>query len=127
MYAFLMFLLMGAEGIILHRSGMQRHTAMYLFLVPLMYFLFRALICRSGSENKKLRNMASDIYIFHPFLIVAVRFFAKLTGTEKLMVENNLVLYIAVCLLSVGAGVFCDILRRLWKNRAMLSRKPPLP
>ena len=127
MYAFLLFLLMSAEGIILHRSGMQRHTAMYLFLVPLMYFLFRALIFQSGSENRKLRNMASDVYIFHPFLIVAVRFFSKLTGTEKIMVENNLLLYIIVCLLSVGTGLLCDILRRLRKSNVTPFRKPPSP
>lgn len=127
MYAFLLFLLMSAEGIILHRSGMQRHTAMYLFLVPLMYFLFRALIFQSGSENRKLRNMASYVYIFHPFLIVAVRFFSKLTGTEKIMVENNLLLYIIVCLLSVGTGLLCDILRRLRKSNVTPFRKPPSP
>lgn len=126
MYAFLLFLLMGAEGIILHRSGMQRHTAMYLFLLPLMYFLFRALIFRSGTENKKLRNLASDVYVLHPLLIVAVRFFAKFTGTEKNTVENNLLLYILVCLLSVGAGLLWNFLRQR-KSKATLSRKPPSP
>ncbi len=120
MYAFLLFLLMSAEGILLHRSGMQRHTAMYLFLVPLMYFLFKALIFRSGSENRKLRNTASDIYVLHPLLIVAVRFFAKLSKTEKITVENNFLLYILVCLLSVGAGLLWDYLRQLWKKRVKL-------
>lgn len=126
MYAFLLFILMSAEGTLLHRSDMQRHTAMYLFLVPLMYFLFRALIFRSGSENKKLRNLASEVYVLHPLMIVAVRFFAKLTGTEIISVENNLLLYIIVCLLSAGAGLLWEFLRQL-SGKATLSRKPPSP
>lgn len=110
MYVFLLFLLMTGEGMLLHFFEMQRHTSMYLFLVPLMFFLFRVIIGENARQNRVLRSMAGYIYIFHPMVIVAVRFAAKLIKAEGILVENNLVLYIAVCAVSAGvAGIICGI------------------
>ena len=39
LYALLFFILMSVEGSILHYYNLQRHDSMYLFLLPLMYFL----------------------------------------------------------------------------------------
>lgn len=97
----LLFLLMSGEGMALHYMGVQRHTSMYLFLVPLMFFSFRIIINTNGGQNKLLRSMAANIYILHPMVIVGVRFVSKLIGVREIVTENNLVLYVAVCLISV--------------------------
>lgn len=104
MYGFLMFLLMSAEGMILHRFRVQRHTSMYLFLIPLMFFIFRVIMSRNDGQDKRLRSMGTGIYIFHPMIIVGVRFAAKLAGVEKVFVGNNMVLYLTVCVVSAGVA-----------------------
>lgn len=110
MYGFLMFLLMSAEGMILHCFGVQRHTSMYLFLTPLMFFVFRAIMSGNEGQNKRLRSMGTGIYIFHPMIIVGVRFAAELAGVKKVFAENNAVLYLTVCLASAAvAGIIYKI------------------
>lgn len=98
----LSFLLMSCEGMLLHRAGLQRHDSMYLFLLPCMYFLFRLLTAWRGSRRERLRTWALVIYVIHPLLIVGIRLGAKLTGLEKLLIENSLVHFLAVALLSVA-------------------------
>lgn len=42
---------------------------------------------------------------FHPFWIVAVRGFAKVIHLETILVDNSLIHYLAVCMLSVLSAV----------------------
>ena len=94
LYALLFFILMSVEGSILHYYNLQRHDSMYLFLLPLMYFLFCYLVDHSKTSNKKIRNIATYIYIFHPLFIVGIRFVSGIIGMDKIFVENNLILYL---------------------------------
>lgn len=104
------FICMTLEGMILHHFDLQRHDSMYIFLVPLMYFLFRYLINKSKTSNKNLREIATGIYILHPLFIVAVRFISGIIGLEKILVENNLILYLIV---SLGTLIFMIIFEKL--------------
>lgn len=95
-FALLFFICMTIEGMTLHYFNLPRHDSMYIFLVPLMYFLFKYLINKSKTSNKYLRKIATGIYIFHPLFIVAIRFIFKNIGLEKIVVENNMILYLVV-------------------------------
>ena len=99
------FLLMSCEGLLLRELGIQRHDSMYLFLLPCMYFLFRLLLFRRGSRKERIRTWALLIYIIHPMMIVGVRLLAKLTGLESLLIQNSLVHFLAVSVLSVGCSI----------------------
>ncbi len=93
---FLFLLLMLVEGIILHHFGLQRHSSMYLFLIPVSYYLFQILIRSKEKSNKKLRNLATGIYIMHPWFIVIIRVLAKIIYLENILVENSILNYCAV-------------------------------
>ncbi len=106
----LFFLCMMMEAEILHHFNLQRHDSMYIFLLPIIYFLFRYLIGQSKSINKKLRELSTGIYIFHPLFIVIVRLISRTLGVEKIFIQNNLVLYITV---SLGTLIFCVLLGKI--------------
>ena len=97
--------LMLFEGLTLREFGYQRHDSMYVFLVPCVYFLFNALLNVSGKRRKNLSRIALFMYIIHPMVIVAVRLFAKITGYQKLLVENNLMHFLIVSVLSAVCGI----------------------
>lgn len=107
------------EGLLLYHYKIQRHTSMYIFLIPCMYFLFQILIGNSQgkrkekqklskaqresgkqkkNEEKKLRKAAMLIYILHPLVLVAIRGIGKITETTGILVENSLICYLAVCI-----------------------------
>ncbi len=112
LYLFIVFyLLMIVEGLILHNFNIQKHDSMYLMLIPTMYFLFSFLINYKG-ENIEYRNMATTIYIFHPFFIVVVRFIAKIFNLEEILVYNNLIHYIVVVIISI---IFALIINKVKK------------
>lgn len=108
-FPFLCFLGMSIEGLLLHRLDLQRHDSMYLFLVPFVYFLFRYFMTVNQTENKRLRSMATSIYIIHPLIIVIVRFIFKIFKVEKMLVDNNLILYICVCCFSVLSAFIFEV------------------
>ena len=93
--------LMLAEAMILHYFRLQRHDSMYLFLLPVMFFLFQMILGWRGKYVTWLRSSALVVYIIHPMMIVAVRLLAKLTGTQKLLVENSLLHFLAILAASV--------------------------
>ena len=83
---------------------MQRHDSMYFALVPVMFFLYKCLLYPQAASKKELRNAASWIYILHPAFIVVVRGIAKPLKMTGILVDNSLIHYIAVALLSTAAG-----------------------
>lgn len=93
-------LLMIAEGMVLHIFDLQRHDSMYFVLLPCMYFLFTLLIQVQGQRKEMLRTMALIIYIVHPMIIVAVRLVARSLRLQALLIENSLIHYLAVCIVS---------------------------
>ncbi len=115
------FLLMSGEGMLLHKFGLQRHDSMYLFLLPCMYFLFRMLLLWRGERKEILRTSALLIYILHPLMIVVVRMAAKAIGQQSLLIENSLVHFLAVCVLTLAAAFPAAEISGRWKQK----RKPP--
>lgn len=101
------FLLMTAEAFTLRSFSWQRHDSMYLLLVPVMISLYRTLLCLSqfsGTPRKRFRSASLWIYLLHPAFIIVVRGIAKILHLTPLLVDNSFVHYLAVSLLSVGAG-----------------------
>lgn len=80
-----------------------RHDSMYILLVPVMYCLYGLLLCSNCPPCPRLRRISTLIYILHPAVIVAVRIFARLPHMLPLM-EQSLLHYAAVCLLSLAAA-----------------------
>lgn len=118
--------LMIIEGLILRCFDMQRHDSMYIALPFCMFFLFQIIIgTKINYAHKPLdylifkqgfiryKAISTWIYILHPMMIVVVRGAAKFLNLEKVFVDNSLIHYIAVCILSVAvSGVASIILKR---------------
>lgn len=115
-------ILLIAEGYTLHLLEVQRHDSMYLFLLPLMYVLFSALM--DLKLPNVMRYLPSDfpllIYLLHPMFIILVRGFAKVTGLT-LFVTNSLLHFFAV---TVSVCCFAWILSTL-RNRLRLKHRRP--
>lgn len=128
----LALLLMTGEGLLLHNLGLQRHDSMYITLLPVMYYLFQALLSvrklsvslggfwllnfMGTAEAKELRFVSTVIYIFHPLGIVLIRGFAKITGLEGLLITNSVIHFLLVSLISYLAAVFCFYCRLLLRK-----------
>lgn len=97
---------MSVEALWLHGLGVQRHDSMYLLLPVCMLFLFGTLLAWNRGQSRPMRTCSMWVYIIHPWCIVAVRGAAKLCGVQVLLVENSLVHFSAVALLSF-AGAVC--------------------
>lgn len=108
------------EGILLKLLDTQRHDSMYLFLLPVMYFLFSALLedsaeerpaCPSGSLPSGImpKNLPLLIYLLHPLFIILVRGGAKITKLS-IFVDNSLVHFLAVTVSTfVGAWILTKL------------------
>lgn len=101
------FLLMTAEAFTLRHFSWQRHDSMYFMLVPVMIALYCLLLCFPGSggkTEKRFRSASLWVYILHPAFIIVVRGGAKVFHLTPLLVDNSLVHYFAVSVLSVCTG-----------------------
>jgi len=98
-------LIMLAEGSALHFGGIQRHDSMYAALLPCMFFLFQLLLSRVGKTRPILRDVTMWVYLLHPLFIVAVRGAAKAASLTSLLVDNSMIHYISVCLLSISTSL----------------------
>lgn len=117
------FALMLAEALLLHHFGLQRHDSMYLFLVPAMYFFFQFLLQWKGGRQPWMRTASLMIYLIHPFVIVLVRLAAKLTHLTGLLVENSLVHYMTVCVVSALLSFGLALLWEQWRQFEPTARK----
>lgn len=121
LFLVLSFSAMTAEAFLLRHFELQRHDSMYIFLVPTVFFLYLLLLslpavpscralpgpalrCGSFLQGPELRTAALWIYILHPAVIVAVRGMAKVLHLTALLVDNSLLHYLTVALLSTGIG-----------------------
>ena len=102
----LSMVLMSAEGFVLHHLGWQRHDSMYIALLLCMYFLYQLVLSCKRKPKPSLRFISTLIYLIHPFFIVVVRGAAKVTGMESALVQNSLIHFLLVCVLSVLFSVF---------------------
>ncbi len=104
------------EGLVLHHNNLQRHDSMYLFLIPVMYYLFKTALLWQGRSNKNLRTLSMVVYITHPLAIIVVRGVAKVLSLEKLLITNSLLHYLAVCILSYIWGLLYLYITNLGKQ-----------
>lgn len=102
-----------AEGFWVHDLALPRHDSMYVLLPLCMYFLFASLLHWSGKSKPVLRTVTMVVYLVHPLMIIVVRFGAKLLQVQSLFIDNSLVHYSLVLVLSIMAAIPLVI----WKNK----------
>lgn len=116
-------LLLG-EGILLKLLETQRHDSMYLFLLPVMYFLFSALLEDGWEERQKTfpKDLPLFIYLLHPLFIILVRGGAKITKLS-VFVNNSIVHFFAVTISTfVGAFILTKLLALLPKRTKAVKK-----
>ena len=117
------FALMTAEAFVLRHFDVQRHDSMYIMLPPVMIYLYRFLSQWKKKQIPGLRNLALWIYVLHPGVIVAVRGIAKVLHCTGVLVENSMIHYLAVLVLSViAAAVMCKLTAAV-EDMSMYGRK----
>lgn len=113
-------LLMLIEGLLTYYLGIQRHNSMYLFLVPFLYFFYQILLESKQKAPGWLRNGSMLVYLIHPMALILLRGLAKAAGLAWLLVENTLIQYLTVCLLSLSGAW---ILQIFWEKRKIVCMK----
>lgn len=96
--------LMTGEVLLLRALAWPRHDSMTLFLLPTMFFLFALLLRPRGARLSLAADTAMLVYILHPLMILVVRFTARLTHTQMLFIDNTLLHFSAVSLLSFSCA-----------------------
>lgn len=120
-------ILMVAEGVMLRQLRWPRHDSMYLFLPACSGFLFALLVFGNAKPRKRLRTLATWVYLLHPLCIVLVRGAAKATGTIEFLVGNSIIHFLAVVLLSVAFSLLIAMLaafqpgKRFQQGRAWIE------
>lgn len=110
----LMYAGMIAEGMLIKHLGIGHgQNCMYLLLLPCMYCLIRFLLFLSWKPRPVLRTIATWVYILHPLSIILVRGAAKVFHLEKYLVEQSMIHYIAVSIVTFGGVILMEL---LWKN-----------
>lgn len=117
-------ILMLIEGNILHNLAFQRHTTMYLCLVPLMIFLFMFLVNNQGKEDKFKRRVSTVIYIIHPWFIVLVVKLSGLLHLNKYLVDNSIIHFLIVFALTlIFSFLFEYLLEKAPKKKNNKTKK----
>lgn len=101
-------ILLVTESLLTWKFELWRHSSMYFSLLPLMLFLFQGLLSIRGKGGVWCRKISLWIYLLHPLCIVGIRGVAGVLSQEKIMVENTLVLYLEVCILSSAVAWLTD-------------------
>ena len=114
---FLFLFLMLGEGMVLHYFSIPKHTSMYIFLLPVSYYLFGILLRKNKGNNLKVRNLATGIYILHPLCIVGVRLFAKVFYVEKIFVKNSMIHYLAVLFLTIFLVILGEKIKEFYRRK----------
>ena len=116
---------MSAEALWLRALGAPRHDSMTLALPLCAAFLFLTLLSLNGARCRAASEMSTAVYILHPWCIVLVRGFAKLTGTQAVWIGNSLAHFLLTAALSLAlAAGWTAALRSLRRRgpRASLQR-----
>ncbi len=113
-YYLLVFLIsMAAEGMLLYKYAIPRHTSMYFFLIPTSYFLGKLILTTDFKSNKMLRNISTWLYILHPLFLVIVRLFAKVFHLESIIVDNQFITYLLVLSSTIGFLLIAEKLKEV--------------
>lgn len=94
-------LIMLSESCVTAHFDLQRHSSMYLALPAVMYFLYKLLLIPGGKAPEFLRSGTAFLYVIHPIGIIIVRGAAGRWKLEKLLVDNSLIHYAMVCIVSL--------------------------
>lgn len=94
-------LIMLLESCMTDHFDLQRHNSMYLALPAVTYFLYKLLLIPGRKAPVFLRSGTAFLYIIHPIGIIMVRGAAGKWKLEKLLVENSLIHYGMVCIVSL--------------------------
>lgn len=108
---------MMAEGFVSFYFQWQKHNSMYVMLIPVMFFLFELLLSIESTEIGMVRDLSMYLYILHPFVIVLVRGLAGALKVSKLLVEQSLIHYLAVVLVSVLLSFGLAAAKQYWSER----------
>lgn len=112
------FLFMTAEAFTLHHFGWQRHDSMYVMLLPTMFFLYQTLLAGMQRPIKACRTVSTWMYILHPAMIPVVRLIARIAHMTPILVEQSLIHYLVVSLLSAAASLVIVRCRPRTKGRS---------
>lgn len=113
------FGLMTLEAMLLHRFEWQRHDSMYIFLPVSMVFLFNLLVGVRSKRLPMLRDLSLIVYVIHPMVIVFVRMAAKIFGLQGLLIENSIVHFVAVSIISIAASIVLALMfEKVKRSRA---------
>ena len=110
---------MCVEGLVLYKGNVQRHNSMYLLLPLCMWYLFSYLTVEKAEKVKRgtfFYEGPMVFYIVHPFAILVVRGFVKVTKLTALLTISPLY-YMAV----VACGL-CGSYIVLWGRQYIRSR-----
>ncbi len=118
------FILLIVEGTLLYFYEKQKHSSMYISLITLSYLLFLFLIQIKNRTSSKQRNLATWIYILHPFFIVVNRFIAKKIHLESILVKNSMIQYIAVVFSTICFIQIIDYGKQWMKKKHAKEIKP---
>ena len=91
-------------------------SAFRILLVPVMVLLYQLLLRWEARPWPALRDVALWIYVIHPGIIVVVRGAAKVLNQTKILVDDNLVHYLVVLLLSFAVSVAAAVLVPIVKD-----------
>lgn len=119
----LSFAFMTGEAFLLRHFELQRHDSMYVALLPTMLFLYCWLLGVRKRSCRYFRLMSTWIYVLHPAFIVVVRGIAKPLKLTEPLVENSLVHYLAVALLSLLAAFLLAFLQGKLARYLSVSKK----
>lgn len=117
MYGFIgSLLLMIIEGLLLNKFQVQRHSSMYILLLPVMYFLFQWILLWKNRAYKKFRNISMIVYIIHPLMIILVRAGSKILNLQNILLDNNLIHFVVVLITSFGIAFGVEFILNKIKN-----------
>lgn len=116
-YIIVFAILMIIEGLILHHFKLQRHESMYIMLIPLMILIFNYVIQNKQENNRKIRNIATTIYIMHPIFIILIRGVAKVIHLENILVYNSIVHYVLVVTLTLIFSILFETIKEKVSER----------
>lgn len=97
-------ILLLAEGWITYTLGIQRHNSMYLFLIPVMYFLFCLLLLVPGHAPDWTQNLSMLVYVIHPAVLIALRRLAEAAGLTWLLTDNTMMQFLTVTAVSFATA-----------------------
>lgn len=110
-FAFISFgIMMMIEGFLLYKYNIPKHTSMYLFLIPTSYFCFSLLHLDHQKQFPVFRNLSTNIYLFHPLVILGVHFLSKISLFSFL--ANSLLFYLVVVLFTIVFSFMLEFIKK---------------